>query len=91
VQNLKSKNESYIVSYAGFNGIAPIDTPWYPTIKAQLIDYLKKEELSELTIIGHSMGGNLAVEIAAALPDRVNEFQQCKFSTTVHTTTRCFK
>jgi len=73
VANLKSSKQAHIVSYAGFNGLAPIDTPWYPAIKFQLIEYIKKEKLSDVTIIGHSMGGNLAVDIAAALPDKVNK------------------
>jgi pimeloyl-ACP methyl ester carboxylesterase len=73
IRNLKVDKQSIIVSYAGFNGIAPIDTPWYPAIKAALIDYIKKENLSHLTIIGHSMGGDLAIELAAALPSRIEQ------------------
>ncbi|HEX8331331.1 MAG TPA: alpha/beta hydrolase [Segetibacter sp.] len=73
VANLKSSKQTHIVSYAGFNGIPSIDTPWYPVIKAQLIDYIKKEKFSDVTIIGHSMGGNLAVDLAAALPDQVSK------------------
>ena len=73
VDHLDGQFESYLVSYAGFNGLAPIDTPWYATIKNQLIDYIKKEKLSDLTLIGHSMGGNLAIDIAVALPDRVKK------------------
>jgi len=73
VSHLKSPTQAYIVSYAGFNGIAPIDTPWYPAIKAELIAYITKEKLSNLTIIGHSMGGNLAVDIAAAVPSKVSK------------------
>jgi pimeloyl-ACP methyl ester carboxylesterase len=36
-----------------------------------LIDYINKEKLSDVAIIGHSMGGNLAVDIAAALPGKI--------------------
>ena len=61
----------YQVSYAGFNGLAPIDTPWYETIKRELIAYVVDHDLRELRLIGHSLGGNLATEIAADLPDRV--------------------
>jgi pimeloyl-ACP methyl ester carboxylesterase len=73
VAHLKSSKQTHIVSYAGFNGLAPVDTPWYPAIKAQLIEYINKEKLSDVTIIGHSMGGNLAVDIAAAFPGKVNK------------------
>lgn len=66
IEQLENNYETHVVSYAGFNGIAPISTPWYQPIKEQLIAYVKKEKLTKLTIIGHSMGGNLAVDLAAA-------------------------
>jgi pimeloyl-ACP methyl ester carboxylesterase len=66
-KNLNGKYEAHFVSYAGFNGNAPIPMPWYATIKAELIDYVKTNKLSNLKLIGHSMGGNLAVDLAAEL------------------------
>ncbi|MFY0607103.1 MAG: alpha/beta hydrolase [Cyclobacteriaceae bacterium] len=71
VDNLDGNFEAHMVSYAGFNGLAPIGTPWYQPIKQQLVDYIKDQNLQELTIIGHSMGGNLAVELAAELSSQV--------------------
>ncbi len=73
IANLKGKHEYHIISYAGFNGIAPIEMPWYETIKEELLDYVLEQKLSDITIIGHSMGGNLAVDLAAALPDKVTK------------------
>mgnify|MGYP001806349935 CR=1 FL=1 len=71
--NLKGKYEAHFVSYAGFNGIAPIAMPWYSTIKKELIDYVKANKLKRLILIGHSMGGNLAVDMAAELGDVVEK------------------
>lgn len=71
VANLESKNEVHLISYAGFNGNEPIEMPWYKTVKDELIKYIKNSELKELRIVGHSMGGNLAIDIAAALPNQV--------------------
>lgn len=65
--------ENHVVSYAGFNGIPPVDTPWYPRLRQELLTYIEQQKLDNLTLIGHSMGGNLAVDIAAALPDRVTK------------------
>ena len=73
VKHLEGKKECYLFTYAGFGGVTPIDTPWYPTIKGDLIAYIKREKLSGLTIIGHSMGGTLAIDIAAALPADVDK------------------
>lgn len=63
--------ETHVISYAGFNGLKPIGTPWYTPIKEQLLDYIKNENLTNLTLIGHSMGGNLATELAAELAGKV--------------------
>ena len=71
IRNLKGNYESHVVSYAGFNGLEPIGTPWFEPIKNQLVAYVEKEGLKNITIIGHSMGGNLAIELAAALPEQV--------------------
>ncbi|MEP1033061.1 alpha/beta hydrolase [Ekhidna sp.] len=67
IENLNGTFETHVVSYAGFNGLESIGTPWYAPIKQALIDYIKEEKLTNLTLIGHSMGGNLATEIAAEL------------------------
>ncbi|WP_366927381.1 alpha/beta hydrolase [Winogradskyella sp.] len=42
-------------------------------MKEALISYIKKKDFDVLTIIGHSMGGNLAVEIAAEYPNIVKK------------------
>ncbi|MEO6682451.1 MAG: alpha/beta hydrolase [Ginsengibacter sp.] len=34
--------------------------------------YIKKENLKNITLIGHSMGGNLAIDIIAEFPSRVS-------------------
>lgn len=73
VKNLKGTYESHLVSYAGFNGIDPIDMPWYDAIKKELITYIRTNKLKEVKLIGHSMGGNLAVDLAAELGNIVNQ------------------
>jgi len=73
VANLDGDFQNYLVSYAGFNGNTPIKMPWYDTIKKELILYIKKNKLTDIIIIGHSMGGNLAIDIAAILPDTVEK------------------
>lgn len=65
--------QAHVVSYAGFNHLPAIDTPWYPALREALIGYIKKENLQKIHLIGHSMGGNLAVEIAAAMPERISK------------------
>lgn len=71
IAHLDKSYEAHSVSYAGFNGIAPIKMPWYETIKKETIDYIKTQKLSNVRIVGHSMGGMLALDIASELPDKV--------------------
>ncbi|PCI33238.1 MAG: alpha/beta hydrolase [Flavobacteriaceae bacterium] len=73
IENLSLKRKSYLFSYAGFNGNKPIEMPWYDTIKKSIIQYIKTNNLNKIVIIGHSMGGNLAVDIASELPNRVSK------------------
>ncbi len=73
VNNLTLKRKSYLFSYAGFNGNKPIEMPWYSRIKNSIINYIKDNNLSDIIIVGHSMGGNLAVGIASELPNKITK------------------
>ena len=73
VENLNLKGESYLFSYAGFNGNKPIEMPWYDNIKSSIVKYIKDNKLTDIVIIGHSMGGNLAIDIASELPNKVSK------------------
>jgi pimeloyl-ACP methyl ester carboxylesterase len=73
VKNLATKSESHLFSYAGFDGIDPIEMPWYENVKNAIFLYIEKKDLKNIRIIGHSMGGNLAVDIAARFPKRVKK------------------
>ena len=69
--NLNGK--SYYISYAGFNGNKPIEMPWYSSIKKAIIKYIKENNLNKITVVGHSMGGNLAVDLAYELPNKISK------------------
>lgn len=73
INNINPKVEAHLISYAGFNSIPPIEMPWYATIKKELLTYIKNKQLTNLKIVGHSMGGNIAVDLAAELPDTITE------------------
>lgn len=61
------------VSYAGFNGLPAIDMPWYETIVSELKTYIEEEDIQQFSLVGHSMGGMLAMELAAEYPERIDK------------------
>lgn len=65
--------KSYLFSYAGFNGNKPIKMPWYSRIRDSIIEYIETNNLDEIIIVGHSMGGNLAIDIASKLPNKISK------------------
>lgn len=71
--NLKGSYQFHLVNYAGFNGLKPIETPWLPKVKEGLKDYIIQNDLRNLTIIGHSLGGTLAIYLAGELQDHVQQ------------------
>ncbi|MFC5045544.1 alpha/beta fold hydrolase [Aquimarina hainanensis] len=73
ITHVALNRKSYRVSYAGFNGIPSIEMPWYTNIKNSIITYIQEQQLNDIIIMGHSMGGNLAVDIAATLPNKVSK------------------
>jgi len=72
VDSLGEGRSVHVFTYAGFGGTAPIDTPWYPKVREALFAYIETNDLNHFDLIGHSMGGNLATEIAIRFPERVN-------------------
>jgi pimeloyl-ACP methyl ester carboxylesterase len=75
-ENILRLDEEYTtitVSYAGFNGLPAIDMPWYETIVSELKTYIEEENIAHFSLVGHSMGGMLAMELAAEFPERIDK------------------
>lgn len=68
VAELSKDHACHVFTFAGFGGVAPIDTPWFSTIKAEVVKYVKEKNLYKSTIIGHSLGGTLGLWLAAEEP-----------------------
>lgn len=72
ILNLSGNFKAYYFSYAGFNGNAPVPFPWYDKVKDAVIGFVCRNNLRNIVLVGHSVGGNLAVDVASELPDRIN-------------------
>jgi pimeloyl-ACP methyl ester carboxylesterase len=65
VNRLSKTNECHTFTFAGFDNVPPIDTPWLSTIKNDIITYVKNKKLNKPVLLGHSLGGTLSLWLAA--------------------------
>lgn len=66
VATLSKNYECHLFTFAGFGNMPPIELPWLPKIKDQVIEYVKQKELQNTIIIGHSLGGTLGLWLASS-------------------------
>lgn len=65
VAHLKDRYECHVLTLAGYAGIAPLPSaPYLATIEQQLKQYIADNRLKNVTVIGHSIGGVLAMWLA---------------------------
>ena len=60
--------QCHVVSLAGFAGTAPIAGPLLPTARRELLAYVRSEHLRRPIVVGHSLGGFLALLLATDAP-----------------------
>lgn len=65
VAELSKDFECHIFTFAGFGDVAPIEKPWLPKIEKGIQTYVKEKKLTNPIIIGHSLGGTLALSLAS--------------------------
>lgn len=68
---LAAKYTVYSVRFAGFDGAAPVKGPYLDAFAHSVTDLIAREKLQKPIIIGHSLGGHLAVRIAETIPANV--------------------
>lgn len=73
VNQLEKNYECHVVTLAGFGGKKPIDFPWLPQVNKALESYINQNELTNLTVIGHSLGGTIATWLASRENNRIKE------------------
>ncbi|WP_420571313.1 alpha/beta fold hydrolase [Kordia sp.] len=69
VKELSKTHECHVFTFAGFGNVPAIKSPWLETIKEDVESYVARKKLQSATIIGHSMGGSLALWLAAEHPN----------------------
>jgi pimeloyl-ACP methyl ester carboxylesterase len=65
------KRQCHVLTLAGFAGVPAIDGPLLPAVEQQLSNYIAANKFDHPIVIGHSLGGFLALKLAADHPDQV--------------------
>ena len=65
VVELSKNYQCHVFTFAGFGEVPPLSFPWFPKVEAAVLDYIHKESLKNPKLIGHSLGGTLALSLAS--------------------------
>lgn len=63
--------ETHVLTLAGFAGQPAIDAPLSATVRAELASYIRDRHLDHPVVIGHSLGGFVALWLAETEPELV--------------------
>lgn len=67
------QRQCHVLSLAGFAGVAPIKGDLLAQAEAQLAAYIRDQRLGQPAIIGHSLGGFLAMKLAIDHPQQAGK------------------
>jgi pimeloyl-ACP methyl ester carboxylesterase len=71
VAHSQNQYTCYVLTLAGFAGVPPITSPLLSTVRDELAVYIRQNHLEKPVIVGHSLGGTLALELAARFPELI--------------------
>ncbi len=69
VARYKDRFECHVLTLAGFAGVPRIPAPMLATVRDEIAAYIRKNKLDHPVVIGHSLGGTMALDLAARYPD----------------------
>ena len=73
VQVLKEDYTCLILTMPGFAGVKPEENPSFEKWKSEIERFIREKNLMKPIVIGHSMGGVLAMAIASDYPDLLSK------------------
>ncbi len=71
VAHLSDRCACHVLTLAGFAGTPPIEGPLFSKVRRDLAEYIRQHHLDRPIVIGHSLGGMLAMALAVDHPDLV--------------------
>ncbi|MFP2931692.1 alpha/beta fold hydrolase [Pyxidicoccus sp. 3LG] len=71
VAHLQGRYDCHVLTLAGFAGQPALPAPFFATERRAVADYLRSQGLEKPILVGHSLGGALALAVAADVPELV--------------------
>ena len=71
VEHLSAHYRCIELTLAGFAGVPAIEGPLLTEARDQIAEYIRENHLNRPVIMGHSLGGSIALDLAAHDPDLV--------------------
>lgn len=71
VAHFKDQYQCHVLTLAGFAGEPRIEAPFLETVRKDLATYIRDNKMDKPVIVGHSLGGVLALWLAEQEPDLV--------------------
>jgi pimeloyl-ACP methyl ester carboxylesterase len=69
VDHFKDRYECHVLTVAGFAGVPRVPAPMLDRIVDDLAAYIREHHLDKPIVVGHSLGGFLALRLAIKYPD----------------------
>ena len=69
VARYKANYQCHVLTLAGFAGQPAIKAPFLEKVRIDLAAYIREKKLKKPTIVGHSLGGFMALWLASVEPD----------------------
>lgn len=70
---LEKNYTCYSLTMAGFAGVKPEGKPRFTSWETAIVHYIQENKIEKPIIVGHSMGGGLALAIASDYPDLIEK------------------
>jgi pimeloyl-ACP methyl ester carboxylesterase len=73
VAKFSDRYECHVLTLAGFAGVPPVTEPSLASVKKQIVEYIDAKQMKRPVVVGHSLGGFMALSIAADFPDKLGK------------------
>ena len=68
VEHYKDRFECHVLTVAGFAGVPRVPAPMLDKVRDGIADYVREKKLDHPVIVGHSLGGFLALAVGSKYP-----------------------